>query len=65
MSKTYVVCQSKVTERVALIAEDEIDAREWVPNGQVIVVDNWKEARENVDESNLYKSPMGGDYYYA
>ena len=65
MSRTFVVCQNKATERVALIPEDEINVKEWLANGQVIEASDWQGARNQVDESNLYKSPIGGDYFYV
>ena len=61
----FIMCQNKSTERVALIPEDEIDVKEWEPNGQVIEACDWQGARNQVDESNLYKSPIGGDYFYV
>ena len=64
MSKTFIVCQHKHDERVALIPEHEI-SKEWEPNGQVIQAEDWQQAREYVDESNLYKPPIGGDYFYV
>jgi len=61
----FIVCKSKINERVALIPEDEIDQKEWLPNGQIITAHNWQEAREEVDESNLYRSPLTGEYFYV
>lgn len=61
----FVVCQSKINDRVALIPENEIDQKEWLPNGQVIEAASWKDAREQVDESNLYQSPISGEYFYV
>lgn len=63
--KNIIVCQNKFTERVALIPENEIDTKEWLSNGQVIQANEWLEARDEVDESNLYKSPINGDYFYV
>ena len=63
--KNFIVCQNKHDNRVALIPEDEINAKEWLANGQVISAHEWLEAREYVDETNLYKSPIGGDYFYV
>jgi len=63
--KTFIVCQNKFDQRVALIPEEEINAKEWLANGQVISAHEWLEARGEVDESRLYKSPIGGDYFYV
>lgn len=63
--KNFIVCQNKYNNRVALIPEDEINAKEWLANGQVIQAEDWQQARECVDESNLYRSPIGGDYFYV
>lgn len=63
--KTFIVCENKFNQRVALIPEDDIDQKEWLINGQVITAEDWQDARNRVDESNLYKSPLDGSYYYV
>lgn len=59
----FTVCEHKVTSRLALLSEND-DPKDWKFNGQEIKAQDWQEARNMVDMSNIWHSPYG-EYFYV
>lgn len=52
---TYIVCRSKKNDRLALIPKAEIESKEWSQTEQAIAAETWMDARNHVNEDNMYE----------
>lgn len=60
---TYVLCQQKETQRIALLNDVEFDQKDWSELGPRYIADTWLDAREQVDTKGMFHVPYHGWFH--